>query len=151
MRDPVERFYSQIRHILRNKPAHDHEQMIRDHLHDPQFLERSFYQNTVRNIENVFETDEIAYLFYETMFAEDAIRELCAKIGIEYRRPKFKRVVFPTGPRQEISHELYGELKDIFAPTYAFCEQRFGERLPKSWGHRSAKISRAAIVEPSED
>jgi hypothetical protein len=133
MRDPVERFYSQIRHVAAKKADPSHAKMIRKHIDDPDFLERSSYEKTIRHLDTIFDKSEVVYLFYENLFEEKAIKVLCEAIGVEYREPKFERVLNSSVPRQEIPENIYGRLREKLEPTYAFCLQRFGDRLPKNW------------------
>lgn len=137
MRDPVERFYSQIRHMAANKAGSNHAKMIRKHIDDPNFLERSSYEKTIRHLDAIFNKSEIVCLFYEKLFEEKTIKELCEAIGVEYREPKFERIINSSVPRQEIPENLYRRLREKLEPTYAFCRQRFGNRVPESWDNRA--------------
>ena len=133
MRDPVERFYSQIRVSMGSGPARAYWRKIEEHFDDPAFVGRSSYQNTIRNMESVLRQDQILYLFYETMFRDEAVRAICDFAGLEYLPAKFEKVVRPSAPRLELPPELEGRLREQLQRTYAFCRERFGDAVPGEW------------------
>jgi hypothetical protein len=132
MRDPAERFYSHVRYAKAKNPRKLHEALIKKRIRKARFIERTLYQNTIRNMEAVFKKEEIIYLFYEELFEEPTVRKLCQWIGIDYVAPDFGQIVNASKPRETVSPALWREIQETFLPTYAFCREKFGDRLPKS-------------------
>ena len=138
MRDPVERFLSQVRmdqnsRQRKNGDARDIVDFIKFHLENRGSVERSSYQNVIANVDNAFESHEVIYLFYETLFRKETIQSLCNSIGLEYLEADFGRVVNSTGPREPVPADIWGKARMLFDPTYKFCRERFGDALPKEW------------------
>jgi hypothetical protein len=134
MRDPVERFYSHAqmsrnRRLARGLPQNDMASMMRD----PAYIERSRYEITISNLEQVFPESEILYLFYERLFRPETIRDLCNFLGIEYIPADFGRVVNSGGPRNEDWTSADREVRALFKSTYRFCKKKFGAKFPKEW------------------
>jgi hypothetical protein len=136
MRDPIERFFSQVR--MRsgdatrkglNGPA-----FAEACLGEPDFVERSQYETTIRNIEAAFPRNgDIKYLFYEKMFRPESVAEICSFIGVPYVPANLTERVGSTGARQPYPAELERKVRDLLAPTYDFCRAKFGEDLPPEW------------------
>jgi hypothetical protein len=134
MREPVDRFYSQVRMFRdklaeKGKPPRDLEKLI----DDPKFAERSTYEGTVTALDAVFRPEQIIYLFYETLFREESIRNLCEALGMHYQPADFQTVVNSGGKPSSIPSDIHERLLEKFQPTYAFCRSRFGADLPAQW------------------
>lgn len=129
MRDPVERYNSQIRMF---KKVYNREAPKTD-LWNQRSTELSSYENTIRALETVFKRHEIVYLFYETLFRDETIRELCKSLGVGYRDAEFQVVVNSTGPGESIPPDEHQRLLAKFEPTYAFCRKKFGAAVPAEW------------------
>jgi hypothetical protein len=141
MRDPVDRFYSQVRMRDSRRPAEkvvqeDLTEKIKEALDDPRYVERSQYQKTIASLESVFKGHEVIYLFYETLFRKDTIADLCDFIGIDYVHPDFDDVVNSSGPASELPISVKKKLRAVFRPTYKFCREKFGSILPLEWRTR---------------
>jgi hypothetical protein len=143
MRDPVERFYSQVRMRDSRRPAEkvaqeDLTEKLRECLDDPRYVERSQYQKTITALESVFKAHEVIYLFYETLFRKSTISDVCDFIGIDYEEPDFDDVVNSSGPRPELPSGIRKKLRSAFRPTYKFCREKFGSILPREWQSKQA-------------
>lgn len=134
MRDPVERFYSQVR-MGRHKRFERRQQSrsVAQLICDPAYVERSKYETTVADIESVFSTSNILYLFYERLFHQSTIRLLCNFLGVRYVPADFDSVVNPSGPREVIATEIDRLVWETFESTYKFCSAKFGAALPEEW------------------
>src|SRR5690242_16034834 len=119
MRDPIERLYSQMRmsrnkRLRRGKDQFD----ILDTILKPGYGDRSRYERTIRNLESVFSSKEILYLFYETLFCSRAIHSLCTFLGLPYVQPDFAKIVNPGGAREQILPDIDSRIREAFDETY---------------------------------
>jgi hypothetical protein len=134
MRDPVERFCSQMRMSRNKRLRRGNEQSdVLTAIQQPKYVDRSRYEITIRNLETVFSPEEILYLFYETLFSRKAIERLCTFLDLPYVEPDFSTVVNTGGARDPLSPELDDRIRKTFDDTYRFCSAKFGERLPSEW------------------
>ncbi|HEY3776691.1 MAG TPA: sulfotransferase [Rhizomicrobium sp.] len=134
MRDPVERFYSHVRmNRSRRISAQSPQDDVLRRLECDSYVDRSRYQVTISNLENVFSRNELLYLFYETLFTPQTIHNLCAFAGMEVVDAKFDEVVNSGGPRDRMPEEVDRQVRAAFDETYKFCAHRFGDSLPRQW------------------
>lgn len=134
MRDPLDRFYSQVRMFQEkaesgDKPDRELDWMV-DHW---KFLDRSRYETTIKALEAVFKKKQIGYFFYETLFQPESIAGLCRFLGVPYMAADFGNMVNARGTRNAhpvVHQEL---LLDRLASTYRFCREKFGDRVPAQW------------------
>jgi Sulfotransferase family len=134
MRDPVRRFYSQVR-LFRDKCAEKNRPQpeLEVLLEDPKFIERSRYDFTVRALDAVFEREQIIYLFYETLFRPETIQLLCEKLGLSYMPADLDHVVNGGGTVASAPSPIEERLVARLLPTYRFCRERFGGEVPGEW------------------
>lgn len=134
MRDPVERFYSQVR-MFNNKPSAKSKpnRDAEDLMDKRRFLELSTYEKTIRALDSVFAKDEVIYLFYETLFRQETIEALCAFLGVDYRPADFELVVNVGAAPEPVPPEIHENLLARFEQTYAYCRDRFGADVPAQW------------------
>lgn len=129
MRDPIARFYSQVRmNTARGGKEKALGRVAGKHRFE--LLARSQYERTLESLEHVFSPSEVIYLFYETLFCRDTIQSLCEFLEVPYVEPDFQKVVNATDceslPAEE---DVIADLK----PTYRYCHERFGPKLPTTW------------------
>ena len=138
MRDPVERTLSQAR----MKFARANIQMSVDEarrqlipsIRRPANLARLQYQNTVRNLQSVFEPEELFLEFYENLFQEETVRRLCDFLGIDHVPADFSRNPNPTRMQSfDVSAEDRARIYEVLRPVYDGCREIFGDRVPDSW------------------
>ncbi|HEY1613342.1 MAG TPA: sulfotransferase [Rhizomicrobium sp.] len=132
MRDPVQRFYSQIR-MFRDKWKDVDHSDLDSFLDKRKFVERSQYEKTIRALESAFSREEIIYLFYETLFCSESIEFLCHAIGVPYIPADLENVVNSGGARDQVAPSIHDRLLEKFEPTYRFCNEKFGSALPAQW------------------
>ena|SRR5205085_5478364 len=134
MRDPVDRFYSHVRMERDRRRAKGRPQRNPLALLDEfSYFGKSLYQSTINDLERVFSPNTIIYLFYETLFRPETIRDLCGFLDVEYTPADCEGVINAGGPREDIPLEIDETVRTRFEATYAFCRSRFGARLPKNW------------------
>lgn len=133
MRDPVDRLWSQLRHITHASPDSRLTDRWAEALQSPRIMARTDYRYTVQDIDTVFPAEDVKYLFYEDLFTEPALRGLCAFADAPYAPGDTATV----HNRTELALDLPEEVRDAFltalAPQYAYCRERFGDRVPAGW------------------
>lgn len=88
MRDPVERVWSQARMYERQgvrRRGGSAEDVVARFAQDSRFALRTRYDHTLRVLDEVFEPDDRFVWFYEDLFREDRLREVCDVAGIAFR------------------------------------------------------------------
>lgn len=142
MRDPFERIWSQYRmlkkyakeHGYKNKIPDDSTQLSKYHtFSDVEF--RTKYEKTIKNIEAVFNTTDIHYEFYESLFHESSIRKITDFLDVPFIEPDLGKVV-NSSPKSDsdIDKTTVKNIVNFYSETYRFCMRKFGEsKIKESW------------------
>ncbi|WP_135503818.1 sulfotransferase [Roseovarius aestuariivivens] len=133
MRDPVDRFWSQIRHLDQIRGEDHLTANWQNAVRDPALLARADYKGIVTALDALFAPEDLLYLFYETLFDGDALDRVCrfaGGTGAPATRPGPRNKTRNTCPLPEAARHA---LIRGFAPQYAFCRDRFGDRVPDAW------------------
>jgi hypothetical protein len=138
MRDPVERCISASRMSLRNNGSQTSEEAeishIKQNYQSENYQIRARYDNTIQNIEAVFDANEIHYAFYEELFTENSIKEICDYLEIPFIPPNFNHNPNKSRTSNKIPDALKQEIVEFYKPVYDFVSARFGEkRIKKIW------------------
>ena len=138
MRDPVERAWSLARMKKRN--MNETRQLKFDEL---QFISnktlkdfapiKSSYQHTIKNIEKVFDRQNIYYGFYETLFNEMSYTNIQNFLGISLNKFDTEQVFNASPKTTEIPPETNQELIQRFRSTYDYMLDRFGNSMKDIW------------------
>jgi len=136
LRDPVERIWSQVRMQQRRRPEANPgrvEDLVRQRYRDASYTDRSRYEPTIRNLDVTFGED-VSYHFFEELFCEETIREICEFTGIDYRAPDFDRTYNTSPKAAELPEDTAELVAQHLRSTYEFVAGRF-ERLdlPTLW------------------
>ncbi|MEX1188176.1 MAG: hypothetical protein WED33_02895 [Bacteroidia bacterium] len=136
MRDPIERIWSMVRMIRRNKLKSNPSLEISSEL---KHLERIYvqpgceantrYEMTVTNLELVFDQENIFYSCYENLFEDETIDQLAAFLGLADFTPDKVLKVNNSDKSEslmELNEELASKLFSYYRETYEFCFKRFG-------------------------
>lgn len=133
MRDPVDRLWSQLRHITQSSPDTRLTERWAEALQNTRIMARTDYRYCVEDMDRTFPAEDILYLFYEDLFSEASLRRLSAFAGAEYRPGEPDTVEHKT----ELTLDLPKDARDAFLQDlgwqYDFCRARFGDQVPSSW------------------
>ncbi len=139
MRDPIDRIWSQQR-MIEGKPSKGGiAKVVVPGEFKAKFFKhkgvvaRTVFDQTIINLEQVFNKDEIFYGFYETFFVDDEIERLCDFLGISHIKANFSKKV-GASQRSEETPNIDGvkEARKFYDTTYSFCAERFGEEFIRS-------------------
>ena len=113
------------------------EELIANSYKSSDYEIRTRYDKTIQNLEAVFDASEIFYGFYETLFTEKSIKDLCEFLEIPFFQPDFKHLTNVSKTDNEINPELLFEIYKHYKPVYDFVSQKFGASFVDSiWPER---------------
>lgn len=138
MRDPVERCISLSRMILKyagaEMSAEAESTHLKQHFASLEYAVRTRYDVTIKNVEAVFNSDEIYYAFYEELFKESTIKNLCNYLEIPYIEPDFSHQPNKSRTTNEIPQALRCEIANFYRPVYEHISAKFGkEKIKNIW------------------
>ena len=133
LRDPTERQSSAIRMKHRkktlNRPAQD---AFTAHLRRYDNF-RSRYDVTFQVLDKCFSPEDVFVGFYETFFNDDSISALCDFLGIPFKAGSYDVASNASPVTKQLSREEIEAGINAFSSVYAFCRDRFGDRIPQVW------------------
>ena len=133
MRDPVDRLWSQLRHLQQMNPDGRIATRWAEAIHSPRVMARADYKGTVTAIEGAFPATDILYLFYETLFTDESLRRLCDFAGAGYRPGDLGEFRNKTSLEMDLPDDAGIAFRDLLDPQYGFCRDRFKELVPSVW------------------
>ena len=146
LRDPVDRLWSNIRMNARRKS--DNPELMRGYAlaevdevlngKPNQAYERSDYAGGLEALEQAVPENKRKVLFYETLFKDETVRELCAFLGLRaHTAPLNKRIHAGLPVKLDIARR--NGLQKLLAPQYHAVEKRF-QSLPAAWQDNMARV-----------
>ncbi|CAA0119023.1 Uncharacterised protein [Halioglobus japonicus] len=139
MRDPIERCWSMLRmhredveHKNPAKTLAKEQTELASYYNSRQCELRTRYEQTVKNLEAVFDSDNIYYGIYETLFEKETLQQLQDFLELPDFNPDINKKVNVTKKHVDtLSVELMSDIARFYRETYQFCEDRFG--TAKQW------------------
>jgi len=147
MRDPLERICSQERMIfnkykngLNINPIYKskieslgnkNRNKFLEYLYkDPKNIYRTRYENTINNIEKIFDPEDIFFSLYENLFTKDSFNRLRSFLGIyDLKLDKSKIINRSPKSTNQLSEETRQGIFDFYKSTYIFCRRKFNAHL----------------------
>ncbi len=133
LRDPVDRLWSQLRHMAQTNPESDILTKWAEAFRSPQICARADYRGTITDLDLMFPAEDVLCLFYEELFTEDALRRLCAHANAPFGAADTATVRNETSLKAAMPEDARAEALRLLAPQYAFCRERFGDQVPAGW------------------
>lgn len=133
LRDPVGRFYSSLRMQERQNSICALDVFMAELKDNQARVERCRYDLIIERLERVFGPDELHIEFFETLFTNEAITRICRFVGVSERAGHFSRKVNASPPGLPLPASLFEAARHVLAPSYDYCRQRFGARVPATW------------------
>lgn len=133
MRDPIDRLWSQLRYMQQINPENDALTKWPDAIRSPRVCARANYKATVGDLDYTFPADDILYLFYEDLFNEASLRQICEFAGIRYLPPDSVETSNRTIIKLGLPENARAAFARLLAPQYEFCRERFGDAVPVVW------------------
>jgi len=147
MRDPVDRIWSHARMIAKRRAITPHEVAYRSvHIvrrilagKEPEVVRRSDYITPVCNLLAAVAPDKLRIVFYEELFTQPIIDDLCGFLGLDTEPADFgKRIL--RGPDAEMDDGQYDQLRDFLSAQYDFISETF-DRIPARWRIRGEGVA----------
>ena len=140
MRDPVarcisaNRMYSSPRLLSSPGDAALEAELLAKKYQQTRFQIRTRYDQTITNLEQVFTPDELYLGFYEELFSDKAIAEICSFLELPFRPGKYQQVVHGSLVKSELPETIKSEVRSYYSQVYDFVLNRFGQdRVKKLW------------------
>ena len=133
MRDPVDRLWSQLRYLQQINPNTDILAKWREAIQSPRVMARADYRGTVGDLDRVFPSANILYLFYEDLFSDEALRRLCRFADVGFRPGDPGDAKNQAALRMALPEDVRATLGTVLAPQYDFCRHHFGSAVPATW------------------
>ena len=138
MRDPVERAWSLARMKKRNMEESKQENFDEIKYISKKTLDgfaymKSSYELTIKNLEKIFEQEDIYYGFYETLFNDKSHEDIQRFLGISIKKFDSGEVFNASPKSTQIPDETNKELVERFQSTYEYMQRRFGDSMTEIW------------------
>jgi hypothetical protein len=140
MRNPADRYWSHLRFINQARPSFDPHAHFRDKITKRAFALRTDYKRTLEELFAAVAPEKVHLEFFERLFTQEAVDELCRFIGIAPRPGEFELI-----GRTRSGGEMNEEMRDFavrhFAPVYRYIDHLFAGDVPQSWRDDLARIA----------
>jgi hypothetical protein len=139
MRDPVDRIWSQIRMQEGRTPGRFPEpadRMVASLYAEPLYEQWTRYEHTLERLDQVFDPQNLHCGFYEELFEERQVQEICRVLGIRFRQPDFERKANVSSAKavDALPDEVVEAVAVHFRETYETVAQRFPDKdLRRLW------------------
>jgi hypothetical protein len=143
MRDPVarcisaNRMYSSPRLLESPGDGALEAELLAKKYQQTRFQIRTRYDLTIINLEQVFTPGELYLGFYEELFSDKAIAEICSFLELPFRPGKYEQVVHGSLVKSELPETIKSEVRSYYSQVYDFTVNRFGQdKMKKLWKAR---------------
>ncbi|MCA8928663.1 MAG: sulfotransferase [Alphaproteobacteria bacterium] len=133
MRDPLDRLWSQLRHMQHLNPAAAVATRWPEAIRSAPIMARADYRATIEDLDATFFARDILYLFYEDLFTEASLRRLSHFIGADHWPGNTDERANASMLEQGLPEGAREAFLDALAPQYAFCRDRFDGQVPACW------------------
>ncbi len=133
MRDPIDRFWSQLRHMQQLSPKNEAVVIWPEAIQSPRICARADYRGVVTDLDTIFPEENVLYLFYEALFSEASLRRLCQFADVDYRPANTAEARNRTTVEIDLPGDARAAFEHLLKPQYAFCRERFGDAVPDKW------------------
>ena len=127
MRDPVDRIVSHVRMQIREKPQRwdmpVQDVVLKRYAHREN-VQRTSYHLTLAELDRAFSPDETYIGFYEDLFSEARIREICDLLGIDFHPPDLDARRNASPPAQ-VPDEILRMVAEHYREVYEAVSARF--------------------------
>ena len=140
MRNPADRFWSQMRFSEDYETLDEMEANIDRVFGIPRYQERMNYARTIANLRAVFDEEDLHFQFYENLFTPQAIGEICAFLDIECRPANFSKTL-NVSVKMPLGQDTRDKIAGLLADQYRTVATEIARPLPKSWQNDMERLS----------
>ncbi len=127
MRDPVDRIVSHVRMQIREKPQRwdkPVQDVVLERYVHRENVQRTSYHLTLAELDRAFGPDEMYVRFYEDLFSEARIREICDLLRIDFHQPDLDERRNASPPAQ-VPDEILRMIAEHYREVYDTVAARF--------------------------
>ncbi|MFZ2725011.1 MAG: sulfotransferase domain-containing protein [Methylococcaceae bacterium] len=142
LRNPIDRFWSEMRMRSKKKPDSDifaKTRSLLDKTTDHPSILCTEYHKTLETLYQVFPKERVFVQFYEHLFNSESIAQLCQFCDIDFVEPNIEKRVMQ-GISIPLTDELRATMYHKFSQVYDWAEHEFGTDLPEVWRKDMAKF-----------
>lgn len=148
MRDPVDRLWSNIRmnasrRLEEGRSLNEFSNTILERVvkrgQHPALMQRSDYASTLEKLDNAVPESNRKVLFFERLFFDSTIRDICGFLGISYHPADLEKKVH-AGRSTAMRPDLKIAARALLDDQYKAVERRFGD-LPVRWKRDMTKVA----------
>lgn len=132
MRDPAERYWSNLRFYQKIIKGFDAGEKFEDGFSDMNFVAKSNYKHTLEALDEAVPEEDVLVLFYEDLFTRATIERICGFLDVPVRYPDFDKRVNESADIT-LSEDRKAMAVRRFAYVYDYVVKRYGTRVPKRW------------------
>lgn len=140
LRDPIDRFWSSLRMHYTNedikKLSVDN---IRSLCQSDVFRLKGDYRRTCQELVKAFPSENIYTCFYENLFSDSSIENLCAFLSIKFNKGDYSKIVRKSNGYSVEPSGFEARALEFFMPLYLWAYENFGDALPERWKERIIK------------
>ena len=136
MRNPVDRYWSALRHKYRDSDGIDLHARFSEELDDKRLHSRTDYQTTLETLYGSCDPSHILVLFYEEMFGPNArtvVKGITDFLGISFVEPDSETKVNEGITSRPLSLDMRAEAARTFSDSYSYVAKMFKDKLPQQW------------------
>lgn len=134
MRDPVQRFCSALKSRQDSERGYSAFEQFLEELNDnDELIGQTRYDLVHKKLTRVFDRGDLFFGFYESMFEDRFMQELCGFLGVRHMPANYLRVVNRGQPAVPLSPAMIVAGREKFRPVYDFAKREFGDRVPREW------------------
>ncbi len=127
MRDPVDRILSHVRMQIREKPQRWDKpvpEVVLERYAHRENVQRTSYHLTLAELDRAFGPDETYIGFYEDLFSEARIREICDLLRIDFHQPELDERR-NASPPAHVPDEILRMIAEHYREVYEAVAARF--------------------------
>jgi len=138
MRNPADRFWSSMKFNKTHRPEFDIEAGFAKFIDREDFRLLADYARTIREVLSVFPREKVYIQFYERLFDQDVVDEICKFMGISKQKAAFSvKSNASIGGEMPQTRRLEAVL--AYAHVYREIKEIMDGDLPESW-HRDLSL-----------
>ena len=139
MRDPVERVWSQLRMLRKNRKMTSvcdypsEETALAMHYRHPRFSSKTQYHITLNNLFKAFPREEIYIDFYERLFTPDGLSKVSCFLNLNLQEANIDKHINASAKIAPICSALQREIALEYRDVYTEIHDQFGDALLDLW------------------
>lgn len=132
MRNPVDRYWSQLRFTKRTQPDLDIFAVFDEYMQEPKFRLRTDYRRTLTEFQAAVPREKLFLEFFERLFTDAAVQRFCGFLSVSAFAADFSPRG-ETAAKASMTEDMRARAFREFANVYRFVDEFFEGDIPQSW------------------